>query len=84
MAEMTKAGEHHCETGLVGSFDNVVIPHRTARLNYSCRACLGRLKQTIREGEEGVRRDDGTPYIRDWFSLAQCGVLALPYCDTSE
>ena len=60
MPEMADAGEHHRQSALVGSFDDVVIAHRSARLNDRSDASFRRGNETIGKRKEGIGRNDRT------------------------
>ena len=60
MAEVTEAGEHHRDILLVGGGDDLRVAHRAAGLDHRRGARLGQHVETVAEGEEGVRSDDGS------------------------
>ena len=57
MPKMPHAGEDHGKTSFIGCGNNFIVAHRTARLDYCRCSCFSSGKQTVREREEGVRRD---------------------------
>ena len=52
--EVTMPGHDHGEACLVGSLDDLVIAHGSARLDDGRRASFRCGEQPVREGEEGV------------------------------
>ena len=56
MPEMAHAGEHHGKPGLVGRFDHLGVAHGSAWLNHGGSAGFRDCLQSVREGEEGIRR----------------------------
>ena len=59
MAEVTRAGEDHCEVVRVGGGDDLVVAHRAAGLDDRGGAGFDRGEQAVGEGEEGVGGDNG-------------------------
>ena len=54
MPEMPDAGEDHGDAVIVRGLDDVVVAHRTARLNHRRRAGLDCHEKSVREWEECV------------------------------
>ncbi len=54
MAEVTDAGEHHCDTACIGGSDDFGIANASPRLNGCCGSRLGSGNEPVREGEEGI------------------------------
>ena len=56
MPEVAHAREHHGKSRLVGGRDHLGVAHRPSRLDHGGGAGLGDRLQSVREGEEGIRR----------------------------
>src|SRR6185437_2620767 len=67
------AGEHHRQAARVGGFDDLLVAHRTARLDHRRAAGVGRLDQAVGEREEGFRGAGGALEVQAEVGRAQGG-----------
>ncbi len=51
---MTDSCEYHCDIVIIGSFDDFLVPNRTAGLNDTDSAPVHSFKQSVGEGKERV------------------------------
>ena len=52
--EVPHGGEDHCQTGIVGGLDHIVVADRAARLDHRGRSGFGGGEQAVGEGEKGI------------------------------
>lgn len=79
MAEMPDAGENHGKACIIGGANDVFILDGTTGLDDCGGTRFCGLKQTIGEGEEGVRCHNGTAY--QGLVQAQCFCRILTFAN---
>ena len=62
VTEVAHPGEDHGNARFVGSINHFLVAHGTTRLNNGGNARSGGGINAITEGEEGIRRHNGTRY----------------------